>query len=146
MDVQAIMRQIPHRHPMLLVDRVLELVPGDRITAVKNVTATEPFFPGHFPQFMVMPGVMIVEALAQATGLLAFATAGETPAEDTLYYFVGIDKARFKRPVVPGDQLILNAKLLTFRRNLWRFDTTAEVDGNVAATAVIMCAPGKIQS
>ncbi len=146
MDVQAIMRQIPHRYPMLLVDRVLEMTPGDSIVAVKNVTATEPFFPGHFPHFMVMPGVMIVEALAQATGLLAFATAGETPSEDTLYYFVGIDKARFKRPVVPGDQLVLKAKLLTFRRNLWRFDTSAEVDGRVAATAQIMCAPGKIQS
>ena len=146
MDIQAIMRQIPHRYPMLLVDRVLEMTPGDSIVAVKNVTATESFFPGHFPQYMVMPGVMIVEALAQATGILAFATAGQKPEEDSLYYFVGIDKARFKKPVVPGDQLILKAKLLIFKRNLWRFDTTAEVDGSVAAKAEIMCAPGKIKT
>lgn len=144
MDVAAVMKQIPHRYPFLLVDRVLELTPGQSIRALKNVTANEPFFPGHFPHHLVMPGVLIIEALAQATGLLAFATAGEAPQPDTLYVFVGIDKARFKRPVVPGDQLILTAELIANRRDLWKFDAKAEVDGKLAARGELMCAPTKI--
>jgi 3-hydroxyacyl-[acyl-carrier-protein] dehydratase len=134
---------LPHRYPFLLVDRVLACIPGDSLVALKNVTANEPFFAGHFPTRPVMPGVLIVEALAQATGLLAFATAARAPEDDTLYYFVGIDKARFRRPVEPGDQLMLHARLLRTLKGVWKFDTRAEVDGCVVATAVLMCAPGK---
>ena len=140
MDIHAIMQLLPHRYPFLLVDRVTECVPGEYLTGLKNVTANEPFFPGHFPQRPVMPGVIILEAMAQATGLLAFATAG-TPDDDTLYYLVGIDKARFRHPVGPGDQLILKARLIRTRRNIWMFGATAEVDGNVVSSAEMMCAP-----
>lgn len=140
MDINAIMRLLPHRYPFLLVDRVTEYVPGEYLTALKNVTANEPFFQGHFPQRPVMPGVIILEAMAQATGLLAFATAG-TPDDDTLYYLVGIDKARFRQPVGPGDQLILKATLKKTRRNIWMFGASAEVDGKVVSSAEMMCAP-----
>ena len=143
MDIHAVLGQLPHRYPFLLVDRVLACTPGDSLVALKNVTANEPFFAGHFPKRPVMPGVLIVEALAQATGLLAFATAARAPEDDTLYYFVGIDKARFRRPVEPGDQLMLHAKLLRSLKGVWKFDTRAEVEGCVVATAVLMCAPGK---
>ena len=143
MDIHAVLGQLPHRYPFLLVDRVLACTPGDSLVALKNVTANEPFFAGHFPRRPVMPGVLIVEALAQATGLLAFATAARAPEDDTLYYFVGIDKARFRRPVEPGDQLMLHAKLLRSLKGVWKFDTRAEVEGCVVATAVLMCAPGK---
>jgi len=143
MDIHAVLGQLPHRYPFLLVDRVLACIPGDSLIALKNVTANEPFFAGHFPTRPVMPGVLIVEALAQATGLLAFATAARAPEDDTLYYFVGIDKARFRRPVEPGDQLMLHARLLRTLKGVWKFDTRAEVDGCVVATAVLMCAPGK---
>jgi 3-hydroxyacyl-[acyl-carrier-protein] dehydratase len=143
MDIHAVLGQLPHRYPFLLVDRVLACIPGDSLVALKNVTANEPFFAGHFPTRPVMPGVLIVEALAQATGLLAFATAARAPEDDTLYYFVGIDKARFRRPVEPGDQLMLHARLLRTLKGVWKFDTRAEVDGCVVATAVLMCAPGK---
>ncbi len=140
MDIHAIMRLLPHRYPFLLVDRVTECVPGEYLNALKNVTVNEPFFQGHFPQRPVMPGVIILEAMAQATGLLAFATAG-TPDDDTLYYLVGIDKARFRRPVVPGDQLILKATLKQTRRNIWMFGARAEVDGELVSSAEMMCAP-----
>lgn len=140
MDIHAIMRLLPHRYPFLLVDRVTECVPGEYLNALKNVTVNEPFFQGHFPQRPVMPGVIILEAMAQATGLLAFATAG-TPDDDTLYYLVGIDKARFRRPVEPGDQLILKATLKQTRRNIWMFGARAEVDGELVSSAEMMCAP-----
>lgn len=140
MDIHDIMRLLPHRYPFLLVDRVTECVPGEYLNALKNVTANEPFFQGHFPQRPVMPGVIILEAMAQATGLLAFATAG-TPDDDTLYYLVGIDKARFRRPVAPGDQLVLKATLNQTRRNIWMFGARAEVDGELVASAEMMCAP-----
>ena len=143
MDIHAVLSQLPHRYPFLLIDRVIACTPGDSLLALKNVTLNEPFFAGHFPARPVMPGVLIVEALAQATGLLAFATAKRSPEDDTLYYFVGIDKARFRRPVEPGDQLMLHAKLLRSLKGVWKFDTRAEVDGCVVATAVLMCAPGK---
>ena len=145
MDVHRIMQLLPHRYPFLLVDRVTECIPGERLTALKNVTANEPFFQGHFPQRPVMPGVIMLEAMAQATGLLAFATAG-TPDSDTLYYLVGIDKARFRRPVEPGDQLVLNATLSRTRRNIWMFGATATVDGELAASAEMMCAPRRNES
>lgn len=142
MDIYEVLRQLPHRYPFLLVDKVLECVPGKSIVAIKNVTVNENYFPGHFPGRPVMPGVIIIEALAQATGLLAFATAGRTPADDELYYFVGIDKARFKKPVQPGDQLYLKAELARTLRGIWKFATRAEVDGKLVAQAEIMCAPG----
>ena len=140
MDIQAIMKQLPHRYPFILVDRVLECTPGESLVALKNVTINEPFFPGHFPQRAVMPGVLILEAMAQATGLLAFATIGHPPGPNELYYFVGIDKARFREMVTPGDQILFKVKILAAKRNIWKFSGVAEVDGKVAAEAELMCA------
>lgn len=141
MDILAVMRQLPHRYPFLLVDRVIACVPGESIEAIKNVTFNEPFFPGHFPHRPLMPGVMILEALAQAAGILAFKTAGVVPDDDTRFYFVGIDGARFRRPVEPGDQLVLKAKLERALRGIWKFSTVAEVDGKEVASATMMVAP-----
>jgi len=141
MDINAVLAQLPHRYPLLLVDRVIECVPGKRIHAIKNVTVNEPFFPGHFPYRPVMPGVMILEALAQAAGILAFKTAGVVPDEQTRFYFVGIDNARFRRPVEPGDQLVLKATLERAIRGIWKFSTVAEVDGVEVASATMMVAP-----
>lgn len=145
LDIHAIMRQLPHRYPFLLIDRVLDCKPGETLTALKNVTINEPFFPGHFPQRPVMPGVLILEAMAQATGLLAFASLGSAPAKDEIYYFVGIDKARFREPVEPGDQLIFKVKVLASKRGIWKFAGTAEVNGRVAAEAELMCAARKFE-
>ncbi len=139
-DIHRIMKLLPHRFPFLLVDRVLECEPGGSLRALKNVTVNEPYFPGHFPENPVMPGVVILEALAQACGLLAFATADQAPDESTSLFFVGIDKARFRKPVQPGDQLILEAKFLRRIRDIWRFDTRALVDGKVVADARMMVA------
>ena len=144
LDIHAIMRQLPHRYPFLLIDRVLECTPGESLVALKNVTINEPFFPGHFPHHPVMPGVLILEAMAQATGLLAFATIGKPPSEDELYYFVGIDKARFREPVEPGDQLIFRVKILATKRGIWKFSGVAEVEGRTAAEAELMCAAQKL--
>ena len=141
MDIQAVLAQLPHRYPFLLVDRVVECVPGKRIHAIKNVTVNEPFFPGHFPHRPVMPGVMILEALAQAAGILAFKTAGVVPDSDSRFYFVGIDGARFRRPVEPGDQLALKATLERALRGIWKFSTVAEVGGEEVACATMMVAP-----
>jgi len=141
MDIQAVLAQLPHRYPFLLVDRVVECVPGKRIEAIKNVTVNEPFFSGHFPGRPVMPGVMILEALAQAAGILAFKTAGVVPDQHSRFYFVGIDGARFRRPVEPGDQLVLKATLERSIRGIWKFATVAEVDGAEAASATMMVAP-----
>ncbi|MGH8283533.1 MAG: 3-hydroxyacyl-ACP dehydratase FabZ [Gammaproteobacteria bacterium] len=140
LDIHAIMKQLPHRYPFLLVDRVLECKPGVSLTAVKNVTINEPFFLGHFPQRPVMPGVLILEALAQATGLLAFASIGHSPGPNELYYFVGIDNARFKKPVEPGDQMLLKVEYLWNKRGVWKFKARAEVDGRVVTEAELMCA------
>lgn len=144
MDIQEVMRRLPHRYPFLLVDRVIECVPKQRIHAVKNVTFNEPCFTGHFPGRPVMPGVLILEALAQAAGILAFVTAGVYPTEKTQIYFVGIDKARFRRPVVPGDQIVLKATLERALRGIWKFATVAEVNGEEAVSADMMVAPGDI--
>lgn len=141
MDIMAVMRQLPHRYPFLLVDRVLECEAGKTIRAVKNVTFNEPFFPGHFPHRPLMPGVMILEALAQAAGILAFVTANVIPDESTRFFFVGIDKARFRRPVEPGDQLILIAELKRSVRGIWCFTTEAQVNGETACTAEMMVTP-----
>lgn len=140
MDSVEIMGCLPHRYPFLLVDRVLECVPGEYMKAAKNVTFNEPFFQGHFPGQPVLPGVLIIEALAQTTGILASQTEGETLGDDSLYYLVGIDKARFKRPVGPGETLILEVRLLRVRRQVWAFDATATVDEKVVASAELMCA------
>lgn len=141
LDINAILRQLPHRYPFLLVDRVIECEKGVRIRALKNVTYNEPFFPGHFPYRPVMPGVIIIEALAQAAGILAFLTAGVVPDEETRFYFVGIDKARFRKPVEPGDQLILEASLQRQMRGIWKFEARALVGAEEVASAELMVAP-----
>jgi 3-hydroxyacyl-[acyl-carrier-protein] dehydratase len=139
LDVVAILAHLPHRYPFLLVDRVISYTPGERLRALKNVTMNEPFFQGHFPGRPVMPGVLILEALAQATGILGVRTMDEPPGEDSMYFFVGIDNARFKRPVVPGDQLILEVELRKVRRSIWMFYGEASVEGRLAASADLMC-------
>jgi 3-hydroxyacyl-[acyl-carrier-protein] dehydratase len=141
MDIEAIMRQLPHRYPFLLVDRVLTCVAGEYIHALKNVTFNEPFFPGHFPHRPVMPGVMIIEAIAQAAGILAFKTVKVVPDSETRFYFVAIDQARFRKPVEPGDQLILKVILKRAFKGIWKFHGSAEVDGVEVASAEIMVAP-----
>lgn len=143
MDINEVMRRLPHRYPFLLVDRVLECYSGKSIRALKNVTFNEAFFPGHFPHRPVLPGVIVLEALAQAAGILAFVTAGVYPDEKRQMYFVGIDKARFRRPVEPGDQLILKATLERSLRGIWKFAAIAEVEGEEATSAAIMVAPGE---
>ncbi|MGB5306346.1 MAG: 3-hydroxyacyl-ACP dehydratase FabZ [Gammaproteobacteria bacterium] len=139
MDINQILDHLPHRYPFLLIDRVTEFKPGESLVGIKNVTYNEPFFQGHFPQRPVMPGVLILEAMAQATGLLAFRTMERTAERQSLYFLVGMDKARFKRPVEPGDQLILRARLLRTKRGIWVFDCDASVDGKIVAMAEIMC-------
>jgi 3-hydroxyacyl-[acyl-carrier-protein] dehydratase len=139
LDVVAVLEHLPHRYPFLLVDRVLSYTVGERLRALKNVTMNEQFFQGHFPGRPVMPGVLILEALAQATGILGVRTMERPPGQDSMYFFVGIDKARFKRPVVPGDQLILDVVLRKVRRNIWMFYGEACVDGRLAASAELMC-------
>ncbi len=139
MDIHKVLSLLPHRYPFLLVDRVLEFKRDQRLVALKNVSFNEPYFAGHFPIRPVMPGVLIVEAMAQATGLLAMASRPDEVGEKALYYFVGIDKARFKRPVEPGDQLILSVDLLAVRRGIWKFNGEARVDDRLVASAEIMC-------
>lgn len=141
MDLQRVMVYLPHRYPFLLIDRVLEHTPGGEIVAIKNVTCNEPFFQGHFPGRPIMPGVLVIEAMAQAAGVLAFRTAGVEPTDKSTFYFVGIDKARFRAPVVPGDQLVLKARVERRIRTIWRFQTEASVDGKVVASAEMMVAP-----
>jgi 3-hydroxyacyl-[acyl-carrier-protein] dehydratase len=144
MDVVEIQKLLPHRYPFLLVDRVVEFHEGRSLVGIKNVSVNEPFFQGHFPEKPVMPGVLILEALAQATGLLAFRTVQSGAQRESLYYLVGIDKARFKQAVEPGDQLRLSVDVIKTRRGIWVFNTEATVDGKTAATAEIMCTERKI--
>ncbi len=144
LDIQHILRKLPHRYPFLLVDRVLELEKGVRIKALKNVTINEPFFPGHFPARPVMPGVLMLEALAQAAALLSFESLDGDPDEDTVVYFAGIDNARFKRPVGPGDQLILEASIDRHKSGIYRYKTRATVDGLLAVEAELMCTMRKV--
>jgi len=141
MDIHQVMALIPHRYPFLLVDRVLEAIPGKTIRALKNVTINEPFFTGHFPSRKVMPGVLMLEALAQTAGILAFVTAGVVPKDDSRFYFVGIDAARFRKPVEPGDQLILHAEFKRAMRGIWKFATHATVNGIEVCSADMMVAP-----
>ena len=144
MDVKEIREYLPHRYPFLLVDRVTELNLGESIIAYKNVTINEPFFNGHFPDHPVMPGVLIIEAMAQAAGILGFKTMDKTPQDGSIYYFVGSDKLRFKRPVVPGDRLQLEASIRSEKRGIWKFGCSASVDGELAASATILCADRKV--
>lgn len=139
MDIHQILEHLPHRYPFILVDRVLEMEPGKKIKAVKNVSINEPFFPGHFPHHPVMPGVLIVEALAQAAAILSFKTGNFMPSDDSVYYFAGIDKARFKKPVSPGDQLILEVSIDRILKGIWKYNCSASVDGKLVAEADIMC-------
>lgn len=140
MDIKEIQQYLPHRYPFLLVDRVEKLNLGESITAIKNVSINEPFFQGHFPQVSIMPGMLIVEAMAQACGILGFKTMDKTPADGSIYLFVGADNIRFKRQVVPGDQLVLKVEYVSDRRGIWKFKGNCYVDGHLAATADIMCA------
>ena len=140
MYIEEIRRFLPHRYPFLLIDRVLECVPGESLTAIKNVSVNEPFFTGHFPETPIMPGVLIIEALAQATGLLGFKTMSEEPSNDLLYMLVGVDNVRFKRQVVPGDQLMLKATVKRQSKVIWKFYVEASVDGNIVTTADLLCA------
>ena len=139
MEIGEIKEYLPHRYPFLLVDRVLELEPNVRIVALKNVTINEPFFEGHFPHYPVMPGVLIVEAMAQAAALLSFKSMGTKRDDNTVVYLVGVDGARFKRPVVPGDTLILEAEKKLEKRGLVKYSVRAKVDGQVACEAVLLC-------
>ncbi len=145
MDINEIMEHLPHRYPFLLVDKVLDYRVGESLVAVKNVSVNEPCFTGHFPHRPVFPGVLILEALAQATGLLAFKTMNTKPTESSLYYFVGIDKARFKRPVVPGDQVELHVAIVKRKRDMWKFTAEAKVDDKVVCSADLLCAQKDIQ-
>ncbi len=144
MDIHEVMKHLPHRYPFLLIDRVIDFKVGEYLKAIKNITVNEPCFTGHFPHRPVMPGVLILEALAQATGILAFKTMGELPDADSLYYFVGIDNARFKRPVEPGDQVVLSVVVERRKRDMWKFKAEALVDGNVVCSADLMCAKKSI--
>jgi 3-hydroxyacyl-[acyl-carrier-protein] dehydratase len=139
MDIHEILKQLPHRYPFLLVDRVLELEKGKRIKAIKNVTINEPFFVGHFPHRPVMPGVLMLEAMAQVAALLAFDALGTPPGEKTIYYFAGIDGARFKRPVEPGDQLVMDVSLERMKSGIFKFKGVARVDEQLACEAELMC-------
>jgi len=144
MDIHQILKRLPHRYPMLLVDRVRELEKNVRILAIKNVTINEPFFNGHFPHRPVMPGVLILEAMAQTAALLSFASAELDPGDDTVVYFAGIDSARFKRPVEPGDQLLIEASIDRVKGGIYKYKAKATVDGEIAATAELMCTMRKI--
>lgn len=138
-DIHEIQTLLPHRYPFLLIDRVIDYTPGECLTGIKNITFNEPQFTGHFPQRVIMPGVLILESLAQATGLLAFKTADQLSSDKELYYLAGIDNARFKHPVEPGDQLQLDVRLVKQKRNVWKFFGEATVDGKLIVSADIMC-------
>ena len=140
MEINEIRKYLPHRYPFLLVDRVVELNLGESIVAYKNLTINEPYFDGHFPDKPVFPGVLLVEAMAQAAGILGFRTMNKTPADGSIYYFVGADNLRFKRPCVPGDRVMLRAQIISDRRGIWKFDVSSDVDGELAASATILCA------
>ncbi len=145
MNIHDILKKLPHRYPFLMVDRVLELEHGKRIKALKNVTANEPYFLGHFPRRPVMPGVMMLEALAQAAALLSFDALDAKADDNSLYYFAGIDSARFKRPVEPGDQMILDVTLDRMKSNIFKFRARASVDGETAVEAGLMCAVRSVE-
>ncbi len=138
-DIHEIFQHLPHRYPFLLIDRVIQCTLGESLTAIKNVTINEPFFQGHFPHRPVMPGVLILEAMAQATGVLAFKTSQVQPDANSLYYLVGVDNARFKQPVEPGDQLIIEVKITRIIRGVWKYEATSKVADKIVASADLMC-------
>ena len=144
MDIKEIREYLPHRYPFLLVDRVIDLKLKESIVAYKNVSINEPFFNGHFPQLPVMPGVLIVEAMAQAAGILGFKTLDKKPADGSVYLFAGADKIRFRRQVIPGDQLLLKVNYVSDRRGIWKFDCSAYVEESLAASATILCADRQV--
>ena len=146
LDIREILNTLPHRYPFILVDKVISLVPNETITAIKNVTVNEEFFVGHFPNYPVMPGVLIIEALAQTAGILSFKSMNKTADGNTLYFFVGIDNCRFKKPVVPGDVLELNVSIEKVRGGVWKYNAIATVEGNTCAQADLMCALRKIEN
>ncbi len=140
LDIHQILEHLPHRYPMLLVDRVLDCEAGKSIKALKNVSINEPFFPGHYPHSPVMPGVLVIESMAQTAAILTFITMNAKPNAESLYYFVGIDNARFKKPVMPGDQMVLDVTLTRSLRGMWKYAAKATVDGHLCAEADLMCA------
>ena len=140
MDIEEIRRHLPHRYPFLLVDRVVEVTAGESIVAYKNLSVNEQFFNGHFPEQPIFPGVLLLEAMAQAAGILGFYSQGKTNEDGSTYYFAGADDVRFKRPCVPGDQVMLRASILSSRRGIWKFAVSSDVDGELAASATILCA------
>jgi 3-hydroxyacyl-[acyl-carrier-protein] dehydratase len=144
MDIHEVLKYLPQRFPVLMIDRVLECEPGKRILALKNVSANEPYFPGHFPSRPVMPGVMILEAMAQAAAILAFRTLGSKPDENTTYFYAGIDNARFRRPVEPGDQLRIEITLKGTKRGIWKFGCAVRVGETLVSEADILCATGRL--
>ena len=144
LDVQAIMGLLPHRYPFLLIDRVLDFEVGKHLHAIKNVSVNEPLFTGHFPNQKIFPGVLILEAMAQASGILGFMTMEKTPDDGSIYYFAGVDKVRFKRPVNPGDIVDFNASIISEKRGIWKFDCRAEVGGELVCEAVVLCADRSI--
>ena len=146
LDIRKILDTLPHRYPFILVDKVISLVPNQTITAIKYVTINEEFFVGHFPNYPVMPGVLIIEALAQTAGILSFKSMNETADDNTLYFFVGIDNCRFKKPVVPGDVLNLNVSIEKVRGGVWKYNAIATVEDNTCAQADLMCALHKIEN
>jgi len=139
MDIHEVLKYLPHRYPFLMIDRVLECEPGKRIVALKNVSINEPHFPGHFPQRPVMPGVLILEAMAQAAAILALRTLNVKPDDRSIYYYAGIDNARFKRPVEPGEQMLIEVGILGSKRGIWKFNCAARVGDALAAEADILC-------
>ena len=143
-DIREILKYLPHRYPFLMVDRVTDFVANESLTAYKNITFNEPIFTGHFPKSPIFPGVLILEALAQASALLAFKSLGGYPSEKTLYLLVGIDKARFKKQVIPGDQLIFTVNVLKEKRGIWRFEASATVDGVLACSSEVLIARNEI--
>ena len=140
LDIDEIRKYLPHRYPFLLVDRVVELNLGESIVAYKNLSINESYFNGHFPEKPVFPGVLLLEAMAQAAGILGFKTQDKTPADGSMYYFVGADNLRFKRPCVPGDRVMLRAEIVSDRRGIWKFNVSSDVDGELASSATILCA------
>ena len=140
MDIDEIRVYLPHRYPFLLVDRVVEFVPNESIVAYKNLSINEPYFDGHFPEKPIFPGVLLVEAMAQAAGILGFKSVGKTPADGSMYMLVGADNVRFKRPCVPGDQVMLRARILGDKRGIWKFEVSSDVDGKLCGSATILCA------
>lgn len=145
LNIHDVLNYLPHRYPFLMIDRVTEFVEGERIKALKNVTYNEPVFTGHFPHHPIFPGVLILEAMAQAAAILAFRSVGVAPSDDTLYLFVGIDKARFKKPVSPGDQMIFDVKVVRNRRGIWQFDAICSVDSKIACAASILITSSEIK-